>query len=194
MKSKWSRGKSKAVSRSKWKGGWKRKGSSSKYSGKSKEVSSSKTTGLYTENGRKVFNAESYSATGARTYNKYGDIVYNPIKYEHAVQGNNMRAAARRVRALNPKARAFTYTANLSGGKKYVGMTQDPETRIGAHHNGRGAKVTQELATKSVSFTPHRSLAAAKKAETTSYYDMKNKVGSDNVRGAGYTARFSKRY
>lgn len=154
-------------------------------------VSSSKSTGLYTRRGQKVYNAHAYSTTGAPTYNKVGIRVSSPTKYAGAVQRNSMTAAVKTAKALNPSAKAFSYVAHLPSGKKYVGMTRDPSARISAHYDGRGAKVTQELKPVAVTVEPHGSVAAAKRAETSTYFQLKNKSGGDRVRGAGHTKRFS---
>jgi predicted GIY-YIG superfamily endonuclease len=101
-----------------------------------------------------------------------------------------MKAAAAKVRKDNPGAKAFTYTANLASGKKYVGQTANPGKRIHDHHSGHGASATKKYAPESVTFTPHRSVSAAKAAETATYYHQKNAHGGDKVRGAGHTKGF----
>lgn len=88
------------------------------------------------------------------------------------------------------KAKAYTYVMNLKGGKKYVGMTQNPKARMDAHFSGRGSAVTKQYAPKSAILTPHRSVQAAKAAETRVYHEQKAIHGKNNVRGAGNTARF----
>ena len=119
-----------------------------------------------------------YSASSRRKVN-------NPTKFVAAVKRNSMHAAAKSVVKQNPRAKAFTYTAKLAGGKKYVGYTANPRARIKAHTSGSGAQVTREL--------PHRSIAAAKKAETKTYLSLKATYGSNQVRGAGNSTRFSLR-
>jgi predicted GIY-YIG superfamily endonuclease len=106
--------------------------------------SSSKSTGLRTAHGAKVRNAAAYAATGAKTYTGVG-AARAPAKYAKAVQGNSMKAAARAGGA---------FTANLPGGKKYVGMTANPEARIAAHH--KGASATRNNAPESVTRTSRR--------------------------------------
>ena len=96
-------------------------------------------------------------------------------------------AAAKR---RNPRARAFTYTISLKGGKKYVGYTRNPIARMKAHMSGNGARVTRYNKPTSVKFTAHRSVAAARRAETKQYYAVKRSFGAARVRGAGNTARF----
>lgn len=124
--------------------------------------------------------------------NKYGSRVKNPTGYSQKIQENNVHKAANAARRANPGAKAFTYTAQLPGGKRYVGYSRNLEQRFKQHFAGTGAKVTQELKPKSVTIEPHRSVAAAKKAETKMYIQQKNELGGDKVRGAGNTARFSK--
>jgi predicted GIY-YIG superfamily endonuclease len=157
-----------------------------------KTVSSSSSTGCYTTTGRRIHNPGAYAATGAPVKNKHGKRVNAPVRYARKVQHNSMLAAARAAKKANPKAKAFTYVASLDGGKRYVGYSTNPEKRIGQHISERGAKVTKELKPRAVTITPHQSAAAAKKAETKTYYQQKKKLGGDRVRGAGNTSRFSK--
>ena len=83
----------------------------------------------------------------------------------------------------------YVYTLNLEGGRKYVGITSNPNERITNHFNGNGAKWTQKYQPVSVnSINPCKSLESAKNAERIVYYRMKNYHGSNNVRGAGNTS------
>ena len=85
----------------------------------------------------------------------------------------------------------YIYTLNLEGGKKYVGITSNPEKRLNDHFNGNGAKWTQKHAPTSVnSIMPCKSYESAKKAETIVYQNMKNYHGKDMVRGAGNTKSY----
>ena len=88
--------------------------------------------------------------------------------------------------------KAYTYSLNLKGGKKYVGYTTNIKRRLGQHFSGNGAKVTQECRPISVNHV-HRctSVKNAKKAETAVYNNMKKYHGKNKVRGAGHTKRFS---
>eukprot|EP00658_Telonema_sp_P-2_P065076 TRINITY_DN54417_c0_g1_i1.p1 TRINITY_DN54417_c0_g1~~TRINITY_DN54417_c0_g1_i1.p1 ORF type:complete len:220 (-),score=24.09 TRINITY_DN54417_c0_g1_i1:338-997(-) len=157
-----------------------------------KAVSSSKSSGCVTAQGSTVRNAKAYAATGATMYSALsGSKVHDPSKFTAAVNRNSMQAAAQRVVKQNPEAKAFTYVLTLPGGEKYVGETENPSARLMAHSCGSGARVTQELKPESVTLIPHNSVAAAKKAETSGYHAMKAKHGTDRVRGAGNTARFS---
>ena len=84
------------------------------------------------------------------------------------------------------------YTLNLQNGKKYVGYSSNPQKRINDHFNGKGSKVTQESKPVSVhSINKCSSIQAAKNAERIVYTNMKNYHGTNNVRGAGHTSRFS---
>ena len=157
-----------------------------------RSYSSSKSTGLRTARGAKVRNAAAYAATGAKSYTAAGKAARAPAKYAKAVQGNSMKAAARKAaRAGGGGGGAFTYTASLPGGKKYVGMTAKPEARIAAHHSGKGASATRNSAPLSVTFHAHASKKAAKTAETRLYFAEKAAHGGDKVRGAGNTKQFS---
>jgi predicted GIY-YIG superfamily endonuclease len=91
-----------------------------------------------------------------------------------------------------PTPKPSVYTLNLKGGKKYIGYSSNPEKRINDHFNGRGAKVTQENKPVSVhSVNKCSSIKTAKNAERIVYNNMKNYHGTNNVRGAGNTSRFS---
>jgi predicted GIY-YIG superfamily endonuclease len=82
----------------------------------------------------------------------------------------------------------YVYGLNLQNNKKYVGMTSNIYRRLNEHFSGYGAKWTQYYNPFSINFmrqTP--SYEHAKQLETQTYYDMKNKYGKDNVRGAGNT-------
>ena len=159
-----------------------------------RSVSSSSRSGIVTKYGTKVRNPKAYAKTGANMYSASSRRkVNNPTKFVAAVKRNSMHAAAKSVVKQNPRAKAFTYTAKLAGGKKYVGYTANPRARIKAHTSGSGAQVTRELPPSSIKITPHRSIAAAKKAETKTYLSLKATYGSNQVRGAGNSTRFSLR-
>ena len=88
--------------------------------------------------------------------------------------------------------KAYTYSLNLKGGKKYVGYTTNIKRRLGQHFSGNGAKVTQECRPISVNHVQRcKSVKNAKKAETIVYNNMKKYHGKTKVRGAGHTKRFS---
>lgn len=83
---------------------------------------------------------------------------------------------------------AYVYTLNLKGGKKYVGMTENPEKRLNQHFSGNGAKWTQKHEPVSInSIQKVKNIEYAKRLETIVYHKMKNYHGIENVRGAGYT-------
>jgi putative endonuclease len=104
----------------------------------------------------------------------------NGSKYKKSKAGNTQ-----------PK-KAYTYSLNLKGGKKYVGYTTNIKRRLGQHFSGNGSKVTQECRPISVNHVQRcTSVKNAKKAETIVYYNMKKYHGTNKVRGAGHTKRFS---
>ena len=152
---------------------------------------SSSSTGLYTASGTEVRNAEAYASTGAPTFSWSGSYVYSPTAYSEAVQRNSASAAVHAKVDANP-APAYTYSLNLEDGRKYVGMTTDPEKRIEDHFSGAGSQVTREVPPISVnSLNANRSVQSAKRAEALVYSAMRDYHGADMVRGAGHTARFS---
>ena len=169
----------------------KKSSNKAKASSYGKSVQSNPRSHCFTKHGTKVLNPKAYSATGAPMYNSSGRRVNNPVKFSAAVSRNSINAAVKSAVKLNPRAKAFTYTLSLDGGKKYVGYTAYPIARMKAHTSSRGARVTQELSPYSIKITPHRSITAAKKAETETYYIVKAKHGGNKVRGAGNSSRFS---
>lgn len=83
---------------------------------------------------------------------------------------------------------AYVYTLNLEGGRKYVGMTTNPNQRLNAHFSGNGAQWTQRYSPVSVNSIQRVSSAAyAKRLERTIYNNMRDYHGADKVRGAGNT-------
>ena len=169
---------------------WNRKKSSTTTSKKTTTITSSQSTRCYTKSGKPIRNPRAYAATGAPVQNKYGARVKNPTAYCQKTQENNVMAATKAARKANPNAKAFTYTAKLPGGRRYIGYSRNPERRFKQHFDGTGAKVTQDLKPRGVEITPHSTVAAAKKAETKTYYRQKKELGRNKVRGAGNTARF----
>ena len=98
-----------------------------------------------------------------------------------------------------PSKPAYTYQANLKGGKKYIGMaTSKPalvkriQTQLSG---GKGASsVCKQNKPLSISKVfKHPSVAAAKKAETARYYSTKSILGANKVRGAGHTKPFARK-
>ena len=91
---------------------------------------------------------------------------------------------------------AYTYQANLRGGKKYIGMASSKanlKTRIKTQlSGGKGASsVCRQSKPLSVSKVfRHTSIVAAKQAETKRYHSTKAIYGADKVRGAGHTSAF----
>lgn len=97
-----------------------------------------------------------------------------------------------RFKERNKSKGHYVYTLNLEGGKKYVGYSSNVKRRIAQHFNGTGAAVTRECRPISVhSVKKCSSKEKAQNAERIVYYNMKNYHGSDKVRGAGNTTRFS---
>lgn len=85
----------------------------------------------------------------------------------------------------------YVYSLNLEGGKKYVGLTKDPERRFSEHFSGRGAKFTQKHKPISVNHIQTcKSMQAAKRAEKKVYENMRDYHGMDKVRGAGHTKSY----
>mmetsp|Transcript_324 Transcript_324/g.367 ORF Transcript_324/g.367 Transcript_324/m.367 type:complete len:139 (-) Transcript_324:318-734(-) len=93
---------------------------------------------------------------------------------------------------------AYTYQANLSGGRKYIGMATSKaalKKRIQTQlSGGKGASsVCRQSKPTSISRVfKHASVAAAKKAETARYHSTKAILGAHKVRGAGHTKAFPK--
>jgi predicted GIY-YIG superfamily endonuclease len=89
---------------------------------------------------------------------------------------------------MNKKAPAYVYTLNLEGGRKYVGMTTNINQRMDQHFSGEGSAWTQKYAPVSIkSIKPAKDVDAAKKLETKMYFKMRDRHGTDMVRGAGHT-------
>jgi len=89
---------------------------------------------------------------------------------------------------MSKKAPAYVYTLNLEGGRKYVGMTTNIKQRMDQHFSGEGSAWTQKYAPVSIkSIKPAEGIDAAKKLETKTYFKMKDRHGTDMVRGAGHT-------
>jgi len=85
----------------------------------------------------------------------------------------------------------YVYSLNLKNGKKYVGLTQNPEKRIGQHFLGTGAKWTQKNKPLSLNHIQKcKNLSNAKKAETIVYKKMRDYHGIEKVRGAGHTKSY----
>jgi predicted GIY-YIG superfamily endonuclease len=89
---------------------------------------------------------------------------------------------------MSKKAPAYVYTLNLEGGRKYVGMTTNIDQRMDQHFSGEGSAWTQKYAPVSIkSIKLAKGIDAAKKLETKTYFKMKDRHGTDMVRGAGHT-------
>jgi len=129
-------------------------------------------------------------------YNKLGKTNYSSKsnKTNHSSKSNktNNSKKPNHPKKTNTSSKdAYVYSLNLQGGKKYVGLTQNPSKRISDHYNGKGAQWTQKNQPVPVNHIQKcKNLANAKKAETIVYYKMKNYHGISNVRGAGYTKSY----
>jgi len=94
---------------------------------------------------------------------------------------------------------AYTYQANLSGGRAYIGMAHTKSSlkaRIATQlSGGPGASaVCKNNRVISVNRVyKHANVTAAKAAETKRYYSTKAALGADKVRGAGHTKDFTKK-
>lgn len=89
--------------------------------------------------------------------------------------------------------KGFCYVVRMEGGKRYVGATKNIDKRTKQHCNGTGARATSEHRIVDVVYKEYATFQDAKRAETQLYYRQKKKYGCHNVRGAGNTARFSKK-
>ena len=91
----------------------------------------------------------------------------------------------------NSEKSTYVYSLNLKNGKKYVGMTQNLDKRIGQHFLGKGAKWTQKNKPVSINHIQKcKSYSNAKKAETIVYKKMRDYHGINKVRGAGHTKSY----
>eukprot|EP00223_Ostreococcus_mediterraneus_P005582 CAMPEP_0174587296 /NCGR_PEP_ID=MMETSP0929-20130131/30604_1 /TAXON_ID=548131 ORGANISM="Ostreococcus mediterraneus, Strain clade-D-RCC2572" /NCGR_SAMPLE_ID=MMETSP0929 /ASSEMBLY_ACC=CAM_ASM_000573 /LENGTH=129 /DNA_ID=CAMNT_0015769339 /DNA_START=10 /DNA_END=399 /DNA_ORIENTATION=+ len=94
---------------------------------------------------------------------------------------------------------AYTYQANLSGGRAYIGMAHTKSSlkaRIATQLSGgpRASAVCKNNHVISVNRVyKHANVTAAKAAETKRYYSTKAALGADKVRGAGHTKDFTKK-
>lgn len=155
-------------------------------------VSSRRTPGLFTRGGTQIRNVKAYTNAGGKAYNHIARQIKHPQAYASKVQDNSINAAAKRVMKQNPNAKAASYVIkDADSRRRYAGSTTNPVQRMNAHLSGRGAEATKQMNSGQVTFTAHRTPAAAKKNETKLYYQEKQKHGIDNVRGAGHTTRFS---
>ena len=119
----------------------------------------------------------------------------------HAHRGGGNRSYATHRSSFKPKSivakgPAYTYTANLSNGKKYIGMAHSKTNlvqRISDQESGNAAasRICQQNRVVNISHVyKHKDVATAKKAETARYYACKELYGASNVRGAGQTRPF----
>jgi predicted GIY-YIG superfamily endonuclease len=133
-------------------------------------------------------------------------IIYNIInmqrysrsygKSSHSYSGTNKGYANKSKPTKSAKTSSSTkptyvYSLNLKGGKKYVGLSKNPERRIAQHFSGNGAKFTQKNKPISVNHVQKcKNMSNAKQAETIVYKKMRDYHGKDKVRGAGHTKSY----
>ena len=90
-----------------------------------------------------------------------------------------------------PNKKYYVYSLNLKNGKKYVGMTSNPQKRFDDHFSGNGSAWCQKYKPISINHIQQcKNKSNAKKAETIVYHNMKNYHGGDKVRGAGHTRSY----
>ena len=86
---------------------------------------------------------------------------------------------------MNREQPAYVFSLNLEDGKKFVGITTNPERAVSQHFSGNGTAWTQEHAPVSVnSVQACKNVDAAFAAENAIYRNMSNYHGADNVRDA----------
>lgn len=127
-----------------------------------------------------------------RAFNRNGDRVYNLVGYATNVWAKAIRGAAERATTTYPHHGAFVYVLSLNDRRNYVGMTSNPEQRMGQHleEGTGGAKCLEGAILISVRFTPYATVQEAKDAERALYHQLKGEKGADVVRGAGNTRGF----
>ena len=154
-------------------------------------TSSRRSTGLYTAQGKPIYNAQAYTEAGGKTFNRQGRYIHHGVAYATKVQQTSIAKVAKTVTKQNPRAKAFSYTLQAADGKCYAGYTTNPARRMQQHLTGNGGAVaTKQMDITRVQLRAHRSAKAAKAAETRLYFQAKEKKGIDNVRGAGHTKKF----
>ena len=85
----------------------------------------------------------------------------------------------------------WTYILRLGGGRRYVGYSSRPGSRIRSHFAGRGSSYTKRYKPKGViSVLRHKTRSAAKRGERKAYFATKKAFGGSRVRGAGHTRRW----
>ena len=86
----------------------------------------------------------------------------------------------------------YVYSLNLKNGKKYVGLTKNPERRFNQHFSGNGSKWTKKHQPLSINHIQKcKNMKIAKKVEVIVYENMRDYHGSNKVRGA-YNCRTTK--
>ncbi|MEA3199959.1 MAG: catalytic domain [Thermoplasmata archaeon] len=85
----------------------------------------------------------------------------------------------------------WTYILRLRGGRRYVGFSSRPKSRIRSHFRGKGASFTKRWRPAGViSVFRHKTKSKAKRAERSAYRSTSRRFGRSRVRGAGHTRRW----
>ena len=125
----------------------------------------------------------------AKSYRKSNS--YKKSNYTKKSKASNSTKGKSKASNSNSNKQAYVYSLNLKNGKKYVGMTQNLEKRMGQHFLGKGAKWTQKNKPVSINHVQKcKSYESAKKAETIVYKKMRDYHGIKKVRGAGHTKSY----
>ena len=125
----------------------------------------------------------------AKSYRKSNS--YKKSNYTKKSKASNSTKGKSKASNSNSNKQAYVYSLNLKNGKKYVGMTQNLEKRMGQHFLGKGAKWTQKNKPVSINHIQKcKSYENAKKAETIVYKKMRDYHGIKKVRGAGHTKSY----
>ena len=125
----------------------------------------------------------------AKSYRKSNS--YKKSNYTKKSKASNSTKGKSKASNSNSNKQAYVYSLNLKNGKKYVGMTQNLEKRMGQHFLGKGAKWTQKNKPISINHVQKcKSYESAKKAETIVYKKMRDYHGIKKVRGAGHTKSY----
>ena len=125
----------------------------------------------------------------AKSYRKSNS--YKKSNYTKKSKASNSTKGKSKASNSNSNKQTYVYSLNLKNGKKYVGMTQNLEKRMGQHFLGKGAKWTQKNKPISINHVQKcKSYESAKKAETIVYKKMRDYHGIKKVRGAGHTKSY----
>lgn len=104
-----------------------------------------------------------------------------------------IRHINKRKKKKRTKRPAYVYTLNLSNGRKYVGMTNNPSRRFSQHFSGNGARWTQKYHPMNVmSVKKYSSRSSALCGEKRQYTAIKKQYGKHYVRGANHCSSYEK--